>query len=73
MGRFPINKNKLNGIIAEKGVTKTQLAENINLSRMGLYTKIEGRVDFNLREVRKIVEVLEMTLEEVQEVFGIIK
>lgn len=73
MGRFPINKNKFNGIIAEKGVTKTQLAENINLSRMGLYTKIEGRVDFNLREVRKIVEVLEMTLEEVQEVFGIIK
>ena len=40
---------------------------------MGLYTKIEGRVDFNLREVREIVKVLEMNIEEVQEVFKIIK
>lgn len=50
---------KLVGKRNEKGITQEQMAEMIGISKNNYNLKENGKLDFNLVEVKKILEVLE--------------
>ena len=64
-----LNKNKLRGKIAEAGMTVASLAAAIGLNPATLHRKINGETEFTRAEIQTITEVLNLTVEEVQEIF----
>lgn len=65
-----MNVNKLKGKIVEKGMNVTALAEQMGIDRATLYRKLKNSGQtLTIREVNKIVEVLELTEKEALEIF----
>lgn len=65
-----VNVNKLKGKIVEKGMNVTALAEQMGIDRATLYRKLKNSGQtLTIREVNKIVEVLELTEKEALEIF----
>lgn len=54
-----IRVNKLRGVMAEKGVTGIQLAEELNMSPKTFYTRMKKGV-FGSDEISTLVRVLEI-------------
>ena len=51
---------KLKGLMTEKGYSQNKLANRLGISVQSLNSKLNERNKFTLREVVKIVEVLEI-------------
>lgn len=51
-----MNKNLLYYEMHEKGITVAELCEYLGISRSSFYRKCNGKAEFSLTEVRKIVE-----------------
>lgn len=51
---------KLKGLMTEKGYSQNKLANRLGISVQSLNAKLNERNKFTLREVVKIVEVLEI-------------
>lgn len=50
--------------MARNGISKTLLAQKLNLSQKGLYLKLSGETDFTLTEIKKIQNLFKgLTLE----------
>lgn len=45
------------------------LADELNISKAGLYAKLSGKTRFTLDEVRTIVYVLELSKDEIVDIF----
>ncbi|MDR1585643.1 MAG: helix-turn-helix transcriptional regulator [Prevotellaceae bacterium] len=56
-----INKNKLNGKIAENGLTQKSLAHIIGISKNSLCSKINGKSAFNVNEIEDICDALNIS------------
>lgn len=52
--------NKLKGLMREKGVTQTMIAEVIGKTLQNTNAKLNGRAIWNLNEVIKICDYLEI-------------
>lgn len=52
-----------------QGLTQVQVAEKLNLNPKTYNYKENGRTKFTLDEVIKIIKILKLTLEEVDEIF----
>ena len=61
--------NKLKAKIIEKGFTTTSLAKELNLSKTTLSQKTNNKVKFSQVDIRKISEKLELTGEEIKDIF----
>ena len=61
--------NKLKAKIIEKGFTITSLAKELNLSKTTLSQKTNNKVQFSQVDIRKISEKLELTGEEIKDIF----
>lgn len=61
--------NKLKAKIIEKGFTITSLAKELNLSKTTLSQKTNNKVKFSQVDIRKISEKLELTGEEIKDIF----
>lgn len=64
-----MNINSLKAEIARNGLTIPTLAEKVGMNKKTLYGKIKGVSSFNLNEVSKIVDALNLTDEEMLEIF----
>lgn len=63
------NTNKLKAKIAERGLTMKELAENINISSSTFSQKVSGKVKFSQDDIRKIDKELNLTADELREIF----
>ena len=63
------NTNKLKEKIAERGLTMKELAENINISSSTFSQKVSGKVKFSQDDIRKIDKELNLTADELREIF----
>ena len=63
------NTNKLKAKMAERGLNIKKLAENINMSNATLSQKLSGKVKFFQDDIRKIDKELNLTSDELKEIF----
>ncbi len=63
------NTNKLKAKIAECGLTMKELAQNINISSATFSQKLSGKTKFSQDDIRKIDKELNLTSEEIREIF----
>lgn len=55
-----MNLNKLRGILAEKKITQSELAKQMNLSVKSVNAKLNGRVSISVDEANKIVKIADI-------------
>lgn len=68
MARIPLferYKAKIQALMAEKGLTQTELARQIDIPRTTLTFILNGRVNPTILEAKKIAEFLGVALEEI--------
>lgn len=46
-----------------------KLAKELDISRTSMYNKMTGEAEFNLREIRKLIRVLQLSPKEVIDIF----
>ena len=59
-----VNYAKLKGLMAERGVEVTKLAELLGVSRLSASGKINGKTPISLTDAKVISDALKMTKEE---------
>ena len=64
-----MNVELLKYVIARAGLTQTQLAEKLNISRQSLSERLNGSIDFKLSEIQTIKDICGLTLSELQDIF----
>ena len=65
--------SKLKGKIKEKGLTQEELANKIEIDKSTLSLKINNQSVFTQEEIFKIINILEISPEEIEEYFFTIK
>lgn len=64
-----MDKHLLNLTLKRKGVTQEELAKKIGVSRMSLSNRLNGKVQWNLDEVKIVENYLRLTNEEMLAIF----
>ena len=64
-----MSKNALKDKIKESGLSQEAIAAALNISRVTLNEKINGRSDFKISEVKQLKEKLNLTNEQVYSIF----
>lgn len=64
-----MNKSLLLETMEKKGVTQSDLSVTLNLTRQGLWKKINGYSEFKLSEINKICEFLKLNLKQRNAIF----
>ena len=64
-----MNRSELRAEIARKDISKRAIAEALEISETSLFLKMRGDREFKETEIRKLVEVLALTPEDVQRIF----
>lgn len=59
--KFP----KLEGKLAEKGITDERFGIELGLSASSISRRMSGEVEFDLTEIKKILELLECKFDEI--------
>lgn len=62
-----MNQEKLEARMQQKGITKTQAYKRLGISRSAFYRKLHCKSEFNLAEIRTLMEMLD--LESADEIF----
>ncbi len=53
----------------EKGITYTTLGKGIGKTERTIYNKINGKTQWRVTEIDKIIEILQLTFTEASEIF----
>lgn len=56
-------------IINDSNFTKSEIAEQLGLTRQGLYNKLNGEKEFKASEIRKLSKILNLADEEKNQIF----
>lgn len=64
-----MNYSYLDQVAKNKGYTREQLAKGINMSYVSLSKRIIGKIEFNIGELRRIKDFLDLTTEEFEIIF----
>lgn len=64
-----MNYAKLKGLMVERGLEVTKLAEILGISRQAASNKVNGKTAITLTDARKIAETLNMTKDERDTIF----
>lgn len=64
-----MNSNKLKGLRVGRGYTQKRISKEIGITTKTYNRKELGLVEFNRNEISKIAEILEMSLQSVNEIF----
>ena len=64
-----MNRSELRAEIARKDISKRAIAEALDISETSLFLKMRGDREFKETEIRKLVEVLALTPDDVQRIF----
>ena len=68
-----MNISELRAAMARKNISVPQLACLIGISKKTLYSRLSGKTDFNLSEIRKIAIILELSEAEILNIFFALK
>ena len=60
---------RLNDIIQKKGLKMEFIAKSLGISVGSMSNKMNGKTDFKLPEVQKLIKILDLTITETQEIF----
>ncbi len=63
------NSLKLKGKIIENGFTITSFSKELNISKTTLSQKINNKIKFSQENIREISQKLNLTGEEIKEIF----
>ncbi|MDE5977311.1 MAG: DUF739 family protein [Turicibacter sp.] len=64
-----MNINKLKAKIVEQGLSYKDVYEDLGLSKTAFLSKMNGKTQFKLSELRKIVVILDLNQSELKEIF----
>lgn len=64
-----LNSNKIRGRIVEKGLTIQKIAPMISCSNYSLGQKIENKTPMNIEEARQLIDILDISENEIAEYF----
>lgn len=64
-----MNSQLLNIKIEESGLLKSAIAEELGLTRQGLYNKLNGEREFKGSEIKKLIQMLRLSEQEQQDIF----
>lgn len=64
-----LNERELKAEIFRNGLTVKELSSKMGLSKSALYNKINNKIKFNIEDVEKIIELLNLTEEQVVKIF----
>ncbi len=64
-----MNPNKLRATVIAKGYSMKSFAEKIRIKRSAFYRKLNGTSEFDRAEMERIITVLELTAEQVNDIF----
>lgn len=64
-----MKKRDLKAKVLKQGLSVTDLAERIGIHGSSLYKKLRGEVDFQLWELKKIYKVLNLSKDQMWEIF----
>ena len=70
---MPINYSKLKGRIVEKCGTQGNFAQKMGLSERSVSLKLSGKTPFKQPEILKALEVLDLSEEDIQAYFFVLK
>jgi hypothetical protein len=73
MAIMPINYSKLKGRIVEICGTQGNFAQKMGLSERTISLKLSGKIPFKQPEILKALEVLDLSEEEIQAYFFVLK
>ena len=63
------NTKKLNNAIQSKGLKLEFVAKSIGISIGSMSNKMNGKTDFKLPEVQKLIKLLNLSIEEANDIF----
>ena len=58
--------NRLKGKIIQKGLTSTQLAEKLNMSKATFSMKVNNKIKFSQNDIKNIVDILNLNDDEIR-------
>ena len=64
-----MNKNKLDGYLLFRNLSREALAEGLGIEYVSLSRKLNGHNEFKLDEVKKVKQLLNLSNEQLFEVF----
>lgn len=64
-----MNRNELRAEIARKGKSNKAIIRALNISEQAFYNKMSGNSEFKESEIKKLIEILELTVEDVNRIF----
>lgn len=64
-----MNREELRAEIARKNISKKQIAEELGITSTALYNKMSGKCEFKESEIRKLIAILELSAEAVNNIF----
>ncbi len=64
-----MNKDLLKGKIFSKGKSIEEIYKSMGISKSAMYRKMNDKSYFTSKEIKKIVEILELTNVEMNEIF----
>ena len=64
-----INQNLLNSKVALAGLTFKKLAEKIGIPYQSLNNRKKGKIEFTSSEIKSLKEILNLTNDDVAEIF----
>ena len=64
-----MNRAELRAEIARQKKTYRAIAAALGISEQAFYNKLEGKTEFKESEIRKLIEFLELSAEQVNHIF----
>lgn len=55
--------------IRDKGLKLQYVADSLNISRMALNNKLNGKTEFNLKEIRALEQLLDLSQHDMAQIF----
>lgn len=64
-----MNRAELRAEIARKGISNRAVAGELNISEQAFYNKMSGASEFKESEIKKLIQILELSAEDVDRIF----
>lgn len=64
-----MKSNELKGLIVAKGYMIKDLSEKMKISTQSISKKLNGKTQFNLEDIKKLMEILDIPNEDIAKYF----
>lgn len=64
-----MDKQLFNAMLKKRGITQAEFAERLGVTTMSLQNRLNGKVDWGLKEIKVAESVLKLSEKEVRDIF----